>query len=108
MVMAARSKMSRRFWLISSDTNHFPRASRSLRQLGAGLLARELLCIPVRPVGVGLPRPRLVLPVSGCGTPKRAGQIVRRRKGCRRGVDATGEPRRDFLKQPAVAVRIAE
>jgi hypothetical protein len=73
------------------------RSSRSLRQLFAGLLAHHVLGIPVRPVRVGLPRPRLVLPVRGRRTPKRARQIVRRREGRGRGVDATRQPRRDFL-----------
>ena len=55
-----------------------------------------------------LPRPRFVLSVRGLRTPQRARQIVRRREGRRRGVDATGQPRCDLLEQPAVAVRIAE
>jgi hypothetical protein len=55
-----------------------------------------------------LARPRLVLAVRGRRTPKRARQIARRREGRGRGVYATGQPRRDFLKQPAVAVRITE
>ena len=33
---------------------------------------------------------------------------LRRREGRRRGVDATGQPGRDLLEQPAVAVRITE
>jgi hypothetical protein len=80
----------------------------SFRQLLAGLLARHVLGIPVWPVRVGFPRPRLVLSVGGRGAPKRARQIVRRREGCRRGVNATGQPRGDLLEQPAVAVRITE
>src|SRR4029079_19376286 len=40
--------------------------------------------------------------------PKRARQIVRRCEGCRCGVDATGEPRRNLLQQPAVAIRISK
>ena len=39
---------------------------------------------------------------------ERARQIIRRREGRRRGVNATGQPRRDLLEQPAVAVRIIE
>ena len=46
--------------------------------------------------------------MGGRGAPKRACQIVRRREGRRRGVDATGQSRRDLLEQPAVAVRITE
>src|SRR5882672_397129 len=37
-----------------------------------------------------------------------SGQFVRRREGRRRRVDATRQPRGDFLEQPAVAVWIAE
>ena len=84
------------------------RRSHSFRPLLAGLLAHHVLGVPVWPVRVGLPCPRLVLPVGGRGAPKRARQIVRRREGRRRGVNATGQPRRDFLEQPAVAVRITE
>ena len=57
---------------------------------------------------IALPDALLVLAVGGLRTPKRARQIVRRCEGRRRGVDATGQPRRDFLEQPAVPVRIAE
>jgi hypothetical protein len=49
-----------------------------------------------------------VLAVGSLRTPKRARQIVRRCKGRRRVVDAAGKPRRDFLKQPAVSVRVPE
>jgi len=49
-----------------------------------------------------------VLSVRGRRTPKRAREIFRRREGRGCGVYTTGQPRRDFLKQPAVAVRITE
>jgi hypothetical protein len=46
--------------------------------------------------------------VGGLRTPKRARQIGRRCEGRRRRVDASGQPRRDLLEQPAVAVRVVE
>src|SRR5882724_12052230 len=83
--------------------------SRSLRQLFAGLLARHVLGVPVRPILVALPPGALlVLAVGGLGTPKCARQI---RRGCEcrlSGVDPAGQPRRDLLQQPAVSVRITE
>src|ERR1700704_1868987 len=82
--------------------------SRSLRQLFAGLLARHVLGIPVRPIRIRRADAVLVLAMRGRRTAKRAREIVRRREGRACGVYATGQPRRDFLKQPAVAVRITE
>src|SRR5580704_18602878 len=104
VIRAACSAKSYR-WFCSSGRS---RRSHSFRQLLAGLLADHVLGVPFWPVRVGLPRPRLVLSVGGRGAPKRARQIVRRREGRRRGVNATGQPRRDLLEQPAVAVRITE
>jgi hypothetical protein len=49
-----------------------------------------------------------MLSVGGRGAPHCACQIVRRGEGRGRGVDATGQTRGDFLKQPAVAVGITE
>jgi len=75
----------------------------------AGLLAHHVLGVPVGPVFVTLAAGALfVLAVCGRRTPKRARQIVRRRESRGRRVYATGQPRRDFLEQPAVAVRITE
>jgi hypothetical protein len=84
------------------------RRSRSLRQLFAGLFRHHVRGIPVCPVHIVLSCALLVLAVGSLRTPKRARQIVRRCEGRRRRVNATGKPRRDFLEQPAVAVRIAE
>ena len=55
-----------------------------------------------------LPGALLVLAVGGRRTPKRARQV---RRGCEcrlGGVDPAGQPGRDLLQQPAVAVRVAE
>src|SRR4029077_15880853 len=57
---------------------------------------------------VGLSDPRLVLTVRSRRTPQRARQITRRSEVRRCGVNAAGQPRRDLLKQPAVAVRITK
>jgi hypothetical protein len=54
------------------------------------------------------PHALFVLSVGSFCTAKRARKIVRRCKGRRRGVDATGHPRCDLLEQPAVAIRIME
>ncbi|MEY2538895.1 MAG: hypothetical protein QOG67_2635, partial [Verrucomicrobiota bacterium] len=81
---------------------------RLLRQLFARLLAHQVLGVPIWPVRVGLPDALLVLAVRGRGAPKCTRQVVRRRKSRRRGVDATGQPLRDFLQLPAVTVRIGE
>jgi hypothetical protein len=63
----------------------------------------------IRPVKeVRRPRALLMLAVGGLGTPKRTRQ-VRRGRECRvSGVDTAGEPRRDLLDQPGIAVGIAE
>src|SRR5215472_5268376 len=82
--------------------------SRSTRQLFASLLAHHVLGVPVWPVWIGLPRPCFVLAVGALRTPKRTRQIVRRREARRRRIDTTGQPRRDLLEQPAVAIRITE
>src|ERR1700692_4518427 len=87
---------------------HRSRRSRSLRQLFARLLRHHVGGVPVWPVRVALPGALLVLALGCPASPKRARQIVRRCEGCRRVLDATGKPRRDFLEQPAVPVRIAE
>ena len=82
---------------------------RFMRQLRAGLFGDHVLGVPIGPVRVALPSGAfLVLAVRGFRTPKRARQIARRSERRRRGVDPAGQPRRDLLKQPAVAVRIAE
>jgi hypothetical protein len=82
---------------------------RLFRQLFAGLLRHHVRGVPVWPVFVALATGALfVLAVRGRRTPKRARQIVRRREGRCRRVDAAGQARRDFLEQPAVAVRITE
>src|SRR5262245_55878411 len=78
------------------------------RQLGPSLLRHHVRGIPFGPVLVALPSALFVLSVGSFCTPKRARQIVGRREGRRRGVDATGQPGCELLEQPTVAVRIME
>jgi len=49
-----------------------------------------------------------MLPVGGLRAPHRACQIACGCEGRRRGVDTAGQPRRDLLQEPAVAVRITK
>jgi hypothetical protein len=74
--------------------------------LFAGLLPHHVLGVPVGPVRVCLTDPLLVLTVRR--TTKRLSQIARGGERRRGRVDPAGEPRRDLLQEPAVAVRIAE
>src|ERR1043166_2711203 len=84
-------------------------AATLLRCLRAGLLRHHVRRVPVGPVFVALPAGALfVLAVRDRRTAHCARQIVRRRKSRRRRVNATGQPRRQLLEQPAVAVRILE
>src|ERR1700735_5503549 len=95
-------------WRLNRVTRR-ARRSRSFRQLFAGLLAHQVLGIPVRPVLIVLAASALLmLAVGRSRTTKRARQILRRGEACRRGVDAAGQPCRNLLKEPAVAVRIME
>src|SRR5271155_4642087 len=84
------------------------RRSRSLRQLFAGLLGHHVGGVPVWPVRVALPNALLVLAVSGPRAPKRARQVACGAEGRRARFDAPGEPARDLLQLPAVAVGITE
>src|SRR5689334_25394152 len=79
-----------------------------LRQLGPGLLRHHVRRVPRGPVRVALPSALLVLAVGGLGTPKCACLLIcgTERSGAR--VDAAGQPVRGFLREPPVAVRIAE
>src|SRR6202012_4468272 len=62
----------------------------------------------VRPVGIRMSDPRLVLAVSGGRTPQGVGQVGgRSERGCS-GVGPTGGPRRGLLQPPAVTVGILE
>jgi hypothetical protein len=65
----------------------------SFRQLSSGLLRHHVLGIPIGPVRIAPPSALFVQSVGGLRASKRVRQIVRRREGRRRGVDATGEPR---------------
>src|SRR5690242_12497293 len=55
-----------------------------------------------------MPRTPVVLAVGGLGTPKRTLQIRRGRERDAGGVYPAGEPRRDLLDQPCIAVGIVE
>src|SRR5512138_265119 len=84
-------------------------ASGSRRLLLAGLLADDVAGLPVRPLGVVLTAvPLLVLTMGGRGAAQRGGEIGLRRERGGGSVDAAGQPRGDFLQQPAVAVGIVE
>src|SRR5262249_31110033 len=78
------------------------------RPAGPRLLRDHVRGVPLWPVRIPLAGPGLVLTVGGLSTPKRVRQIVRGREARRPGVDATGQPRRDLLEQPPVAVWITE
>src|SRR5215831_16335694 len=94
-----------------SPPPHSPAISRrnGLRwQFLARLLRHHVRGVPVGPVRVALSGAFLVLAMGGLRTPKRTRQV---RLGCECRpcrVDPAGQPRRDLLKQPAVAVRIPE
>jgi hypothetical protein len=42
-----------------------------LRQLFSGLFAHHVFGVPIRPVRIGLPNPRLMLPMRSRGAPQR-------------------------------------
>jgi hypothetical protein len=74
----------------------------------AVLLAHHVLGTPAGAPLVNLPDGPPKLTVRGCRTLQRASQIVdpHEVRHCR--VHVTGQPRRDLLEQPAIAVRILE
>ncbi len=73
------------------------------------LLRHHVLGVPVGPVRISRADALLMLTVGGRRAPHRARQVARRPKRRRGSVEAPrGKPGRDFLEQPAVAVRIAE
>src|ERR1700730_11763970 len=80
----------------------------SLRQLRPSLLRHHVLGVPVGPVRVRRANALLMLSVRHRRAPHRVRQVVRRSEARRRGIYDAGQPRRDFLEQPAVAVRIFE
>src|SRR6185437_7398260 len=92
------------------------RRGRSLRQVRSGLLSDDVRGVPrgpflaAHPLGQlrlePMPCAFLVLAVGGLGTPKRTLQI---RGGCEgRAGDPAGEPRRDLLDNPHIAVGVVE
>src|SRR5262245_21462446 len=72
------------------------------------LLGHHVRAVPVGPVRIALPEPLLVLSVGGLRPPQRARQIRGGRESSHSGVYPTGQPSRDLLQQPAVAVGITK
>jgi hypothetical protein len=79
-----------------------------LRQFPTGLLRRQELGVPLRPVCISHASAPFVFAVCGFGPPERGREIGDRRERSFIPIDAAGEPGRHFLHQPLVAVRIAE
>ena len=84
------------------------RRAGSRRQLASRLLGHHVRGVPVRPVLVALTGPGFMLAMGSFRAPERAREVTRRRPRRRRGVDPSGQSRRDFLQLPAVAVRVAK
>src|SRR5262249_898324 len=80
----------------------------SLRKLRPGLVRDHVFGVPGGPVRVGLAGPLLVLAVGGLRAPHRGREVGRVRERRRAGIQAPGKPIGDLLKEPVVAVRIAE
>ena len=70
--------------------------------------AHHVLGVPVRPVRVGLAGALLVLAVRAAARRSALARSAAEANVVSVGVDAPGQPRRDLLEQPAVAVRVAE
>src|ERR1700752_1010966 len=80
----------------------------SHRQLFAGLLLDDVLGVPVRPVGIVLAAVALLVLAMGGGSAAQRRRKFSLRAECRVALYASGQPRGDFLEQPAVAVGIPE
>src|SRR3954464_9069466 len=79
-----------------------------LGQLGTRLLSGDVRGVPRRPVLIGFAGALFVLAVRGFCAPHGVGQILLRSERSDGGVDATREPRGDFLQYPAVPVWVVE
>ena len=73
----------------------------------AGALAKDIFGVPVRPVYIGLACSLFMLAMCGCGAPQR-GRELRCGVDGRVGLDTAGQPRGNFLEQPAITIGIAE
>lgn len=80
----------------------------SLWEFFAGLLSHHVLGVAVRPVRICLADGLFAIAESGGCTTKRACQVAYGTEGSRARFDAPGEPARDLLQLPAVAVGITE
>jgi hypothetical protein len=77
------------------------------RQFLPGLLADDVVGVPVRPAFVVMADPLFLLAMRCRGTPERAGELARRGKR-RVPVYASGQSAGHLLHQPGISVRIAE
>src|SRR4051812_3051755 len=95
------------------DSACIPRLARpgqegSLGQLGTRLLSGDVRGVPRRPVLIGFAGALFVLAVCGFCASHGVGQILLRSERSDGRVDATREPRGDFLQYPAVPVWVVE
>jgi hypothetical protein len=98
LAIAGTVQVIKRCWRIARDG----RFSHSFRQLLASLLAYHVLGVPIWPVRVGLPRPRLMLPVAAAARRSALARSFADAKVVRRGVNATGQPRRYYGIRPCL------
>src|ERR1700752_2414772 len=80
----------------------------SHRQFFAGLLLDDVLGVPVRPVGIVLAAVALLVLAMGDGGATQRGGKFSLRAEAGIALHAAGQPRGDFLEQPAIAVGIPE
>src|SRR5258708_1038035 len=77
-------------------------------QWPARLLTNHEVRVPIRPVLIVRTDPLFMISMRHRGPPECGGKFGRCGE-CRVGrIDSSGQSRRDFLKQPAIAIRIAE
>jgi hypothetical protein len=79
-----------------------------LREFLTVLFVHHVFGVPVGPAFVSLSDSLLVLTVRGLRTPQGTSQIIDRYELRRVGDHMTGQPRRNLLEQPVVAVRIVK
>jgi hypothetical protein len=82
-------------------------ATGSRWQWVAGALAKDIVGVPVGPVCIGVACSLFMLAMCRCGASQR-GRDLRGRVEGRISLDAAGQPRGNFLEQPAVTIGIAE